>query len=51
MKLKHAFAVTLVAASIGAAVISLAYGASVDISIGTPPPPCLAGKNCTQGSG
>jgi hypothetical protein len=41
MKLIHAFAVTLVAISIGAAVTSPAYAASVDISISTPPPAVL----------
>ena len=38
MNLKHAFAATFVAMSIGAAMIGPAYAANVSISIGTPPP-------------
>ena len=41
MNLKHAFAATLLVTAIGVAVINPAFAASVNISIGTPPPAVL----------
>jgi hypothetical protein len=38
MNLKHAFGATLAAISIGVAIVSPASAASVNITIGTPPP-------------